>query len=398
MFCQKKKLDKDSFIDVIINDKPITETLSVNEIREYEISKEQDIERNRKLGKFFIYDDDNDIEPILPVAYFPAFRTMIEAWTSAEYRTEYRTVHPRVYKQKIQNSTTNFSRELFGRFVPTLNYPSPIEIEIELSQEIGEALSKIERADRQYFGELLPRIFEVLSKNPHSSEQNSSLGEESSDMILEDINILVKKLEDYPITTVPNVTQLRNSVSSFQVDDKSKRIAEKVLEIYRKALREVVAVQEKSFKNIEIYLNSINSFLEEKTIEISLKEPRFRGKMLVGMKFDSGQPEEKHLSIRRALSSGERQIVTLIYAATHMSKQQVVLIDEPEISLNPIWQRHLLQTMSEQLGQRQIIVCTHSPVIGADYEDEVIMFSPKITCSSDSIINDSMLDEENEEF
>ena len=83
---------------------------------------------------------------------------------------------------------------------------------------------------------------------------------------------MVEKLEDYPLKAAPAITQLRSSVLSFQVDDTTKRIAEQVLDIYRKALREVVKVQEDSFKSIEMYLNSVNSFLEDKNIEISLDQ------------------------------------------------------------------------------------------------------------------------------
>ncbi|NES19198.1 MAG: ATP-binding protein, partial [Symploca sp. SIO3E6] len=72
----------------------------------------------------------------------------------------------------------------------------------------------------------------------------------------------------------------------------------------------------------------------------------------------------------QALSSGERQIATLIYAA-HMSQQKVILIDEPEISLHVKWQKQLLPEMSKQLQDRQIIACTHSPMIGSDYEERL---------------------------
>jgi AAA15 family ATPase/GTPase len=235
----------------------------------------------------------------------------------------------------------------------------------------------------------------VLSKNSESSEDISSLGQ--SEDILEEINSLVKKLEDYPLKTAPTITQLRNSVKSFQVDDKSKRIAERVLDIYRKALKGVITIQGDSFKGIEQYLNSVNSFLEGKSIEISLPENKSRRNPSVGIKFNEGNPKKIH-GIRRTLSSGEREIVTLIYAATHMSKQQVVLIDEPEISLHVDWQRHLLQKMSEQIGERQIIVCTHSPVIGADYEERVIIFEPNITCSSKLNIDNDIADEDSEVY
>jgi len=386
----KKKGEKDSYINVTVNDDCVAENLSTREILKQDQDREERVVPSNAYRERMVrqLQDDEDVAPILPVAYFPAFRTMIEAWASAESRLR----HPK----EIQILSTNFARELFGSFVPSLNYPSPIEIERELSEEIDEAVVKVARADREYFGELLPSIFQVLSKNSISTE-NTFSEEGGSEAILEEINSLVEKLEDYPLKAAPTITQLRSSVSSFQVDEQTKRIAEQVLNIYRKALVEVVSVQENSFKSIETYLNSINSFLEGKTIEISLTEPRLRRKPSVGIKFEAGTPKTIP-GIRRALSSGERQIVTLIYAATHMSKQQIVLIDEPEISLHVDWQRHLLQKMSEQLGERQIIVCTHSPVIGADYEDRVVIFEPTITCSSENINNNGLVEEDGEVF
>jgi len=387
----KKKVEKDSYINVTVNDGCVVENLSTKEILKQDQNREERVVSPSAYQERMVrqLQDDEDTAPILSVAYFPAFRTMIEAWASAESRPR----HPK----EIQILSTNFARELFGSFVPSLNYPSPIEIERELSEEINEAVVEVARADREYFGELLPSIFQVLSKDSLSTEY-TLLEEGGSEAILEEINSLVRKLEDYPLKAAPTITQLRSSVSSFQVDEQTKRIAEQVLNIYRNALQEVVSVQEKSFKSIGTYLNSINSFLEGKTIEISLTtEPRLRRKPSVGIKFEAGTPQTIP-GIRRALSSGERQIVTLIYAATHMSKQQIVLIDEPEISLHVDWQRHLLQKMSEQLGERQIIVCTHSPVIGADYEDRVVIFEPTITCSSENINNDGLVEEDGEVF
>jgi len=390
----KNKLEKKDYINVIIDDDLVVQNLSIRDIFDGERSRQELVSRYNLSDSYgektmLLKRNRENINPVLAVAYFPAFRAMIEAWGSSG---EYRLRNPR----ETEFLSTNFARELFGYFVPSLNYPSPIEIERELSAEIEEALLKIARADRENFGELVPSIFQVLSKNSHSSENMSSLEGESED-ILEEINSLIRKLEDYPLKAAPTITQLRAAVESFQVDKESKWIAERVLEIYREALKKVIAVQEDSFSIIEQYLNSVNSFLEGKSIEISLAENTLRHKPSIGIKFEEGYPKTIP-GIRQALSSGEREIVTLIYAATHMSKQQIVLIDEPEISLHVDWQRNLLQKMSEQLGDRQIIVCTHSPVIGADYEERVIIFKPKITCSSKTAINSGLVDEDNEVF
>ncbi len=311
----KKKGEKDSYINVAVNDKCVAKDLSIKEIWKRDQDREERVVQSSAYRERMVKQsqDDEDVVSILPVAYFPAFRTMIEAWASAESRIR----HPK----EIQILSTSFARELFGSFVPTLNYPSPIEIERELSEEVDAAVVKVARADREYFGELLPSIFQILSKNPLSTDYTFS-EEGGSEAIFEEINSLVRKLEDYPLKAAPTITQLRSSVSSFQVDEQTKRIAEQVLDIYRKALIEVVSVQENSFKSIETYLNSINSFLEGKSIEISLTE-RLRRKSSVGIKFEAGTPKTIP-GIRRALSSGERQIVTLIYAATHMTTLRTI--------------------------------------------------------------------------
>ena len=95
----------------------------------------------------------------------------------------------------------------------------------------------------------------------------------------------------------------------------------------------------------------------------------------------------------RFLSSGERQILSMLYAATYQSDRgRVVLIDEPELSLHIDWQRKLLDRMAQQLGQRQIIVCTHSPEIGADHDHDVdvrAVYRP-VGCDADqALVDDS---------
>ena len=78
------------------------------------------------------------------------------------------------------------------------------------------------------------------------------------------------------------------------------------------------------------------------------------------------------------------------YAAAQAHNGNIVLIDEPEISLHIDWQRLLLRKMAEQLDHRQIIVCTHSPEIGADYDDRYQEVSPVL--SSRAIATDDLDD------
>jgi predicted ATP-binding protein involved in virulence len=79
---------------------------------------------------------------------------------------------------------------------------------------------------------------------------------------------------------------------------------------------------------------------------------------------------DKHQSNIKSLSSGEKQIATLLYAS-HISSQEVILIDEPEISLHINWQRNLLKEIVSKIKNKQIIVCTHSPVIGTNFRESI---------------------------
>ncbi len=69
------------------------------------------------------------------------------------------------------------------------------------------------------------------------------------------------------------------------------------------------------------------------------------------------------------LSAGEKQMLSfLCYNA--FSKQTVILIDEPEISLHADWQRLLLPTLLEQETDNQFIIATHSPLMYSRYPEK----------------------------
>lgn len=90
-----------------------------------------------------------------------------------------------------------------------------------------------------------------------------------------------------------------------------------------------------------------------------------------------------------SLSSGEKQIV---FRGAFLLKDQqsvrgsVVLIDEPEISLHPVWQQKILQyyrgLFTDENGKQtsQIFIATHSPFIIHNpnrYNDKVVILSKK---------------------
>lgn len=77
------------------------------------------------------------------------------------------------------------------------------------------------------------------------------------------------------------------------------------------------------------------------------------------------------------LSAGEKQILLLLFTLFLMEdKPNVLLLDEPEISLHIEWQDKLVSMMNELNPNCQIIMTTHSPNIFADgWEDKLVFIS-----------------------
>lgn len=355
---------------------------------------------------------DNDLvgelsfPPILRGSYFPAFRTMIEAWANTTNEEKYRrqTMPESALRiedelrlkglsrvgARFQAISTVEARRAFGEFLPVINYPSPVEIVRTLEEETQRALSMIGMKDRELLSQVFIDVFKALSD---SSSMDSRPSDPES--ILEEIRRLLNEDQQHDLTKILETgglaqtdaySQLRHAVASLHLD-KSVEISAPILNVYRNSLRERSQTQKDVFKQLELYLASINDFLNEKSIIIDNRGGR--RPPTVGVRFADR-------TVRRglgALSSGERQIVTLIYAATQMSTESVVLIDEPEISLHIDWQRILLKKMQEQIGNRQIIVCTHSPSIGANYLDKMIELEPKYTTKTKPTDFDDLIDD-----
>lgn len=74
------------------------------------------------------------------------------------------------------------------------------------------------------------------------------------------------------------------------------------------------------------------------------------------------------------LSAGEKQMLSFLCYNT-FSKNKVIFIDEPELSLHPDWQRLLISTLLKQGNNNQFFIATHSPFIYTKYPDKEIVIS-----------------------
>lgn len=117
---------------------------------------------------------------------------------------------------------------------------------------------------------------------------------------------------------------------------------------------------------IKLFVDSVNKFFENKKLVINL------GSKIAP--FEIVYDDNKTSRGLSSLSSGEKQITTILYAVSLVEPGSMILIDEPEISLHIGWQRKILRIITSVFKTEQIIACTHSPVIGADFELKELEF------------------------
>ena len=130
----------------------------------------------------------------------------------------------------------------------------------------------------------------------------------------------------------------------------------KALKIYFDDFDEKYKVYEDLIIKLDMYTDIINSRLKFKNIKISRND---------GIKIVDVENEGKTIPLNN-LSSGEKQEIVLFYELIFESgNNELLLIDEPEISLHIAWQKMFMDDLLRIVKYKGInaIVATHSPQI-----------------------------------
>lgn len=187
--------------------------------------------------------------------------------------------------------------------------------------------------------------------------------------LLQDIEPLsVADIEQQLIEVAAKRSQLRKLGLAAAAEDDQVGIGSRQLSALTNAQRAVLTVYiQDSLKKlasfswleqrVQLLLGNLNRKLAPKTLRAS----RTRG--LVVRRHDN---QRLKLS---ALSSGEQHELVLLYDLVFNVKQDdLVMIDEPELSLHLEWQKGFLSDLSDivSTGQFDVILATHSPYIAGE--------------------------------
>lgn len=188
------------------------------------------------------------------------------------------------------------------------------------------------------------------------------------------------KLEELPrIVYIPvemNYTELINKQQNFLPIPKFlQKIDTQIIEnipsyITSKIMREALLQSNITTDKVrEKIFNEFNELFGEMELDIKLKEVSSETLLPLFVKGD------EKFDINN-LSSGEKQIFLRILSLKMLEiNNSIILIDEPETSLHPVWQQKIIK-LYEKIGKsNQIILATQSPfIIGGVKSENIIVF------------------------
>jgi predicted ATP-binding protein involved in virulence len=177
-----------------------------------------------------------------------------------------------------------------------------------------------------------------------------------SSISTDDLVTLLTK-EYASVTEQMNTLQKRQSDSIIQkIKTRKKNEDAAVLSSIQKEIERLEQQREEYFKPFVVLTELITKIFQHK-----------------GIRFNQLNMGEINNAVSSdKLSAGEKQMLSFLCYNT-FSKGHVILIDEPELSLHPDWQRLLVPVLLEQGNNNQFFMATHSPFIYSRYPDKEII-------------------------
>lgn len=237
----------------------------------------------------------------------------------------------------------------------------PVEKEMTLLHEwiIGQALEASKKGE-EGTSEIYVKILAKLCDRKKKEEKLLSYEE-----IQREMERLMMRAQSYAKIGFISETGYSDIVAKLDmVQKKNRQPAADILKPYIEIQRNRIAALDNLFETI-IYLNkSLNDYLYKKRVIYSVGKG-FKFYQQKDDKSNEQDPtfEEKDEIKVKSLSSGERQLLRLFSMVIRNSNAcPIIIIDEPEISLNIKWQRRLLSTLNffVRENKAQFVVATHS--------------------------------------
>lgn len=327
------------------------------------VSAERYDENDDYLGEYTIkYEGEETIECHIPCEWNEEIHKFGVGFsnTGSTSRKDFRNLLLKLRSINVYYISDNRSEEHFDtseirqrRIMPS----DPVEREMNQLQEwvISQALEaskKGEEGTMDVYVKLLSKFGKRRNKNDKAMKLEDIVSEID---VLEERATRYARLGFIPSTNYADIKSRLSKVLKTNRD-----AAANILEPFLETQKNRLDALDYLFETVSYFCQSLNDYLYKKHVIYSVRE---------GFKFYQNSQEsplfindKDEISVKK-LSSGERQLLRLFSMVIRKSIVcPIIIIDEPEISLNIKWQRRLLETLNffVRNSDAQFVVATHS--------------------------------------
>ena len=339
------------------------------------VSAERTDDNEDYLGEYVIkYDDGETIGCSIPCEWSEDnHRFSVSFQTSGiAFRKDFRNILYKLNSINVYYISDNRSEEQYEVTEIRHRRPlsvDPVEREMEQLQEwvISQALEASKKGE-EGTTDVYVKILSKLGKRKSQKEKVMTLED-----IVTEINILENRATSYAqIGFIPKTNYGEIKTRLAKVLKTNSEPAANILEPFLETQKNRLDALDNLFETLSYFCQSLNDYLYKKHVIYSVRE---------GFKFFQNNErspiihnDRDVISVKK-LSSGERQLLRLFSMVIRNSNVcPIIIIDEPEISLNIKWQRRLLDTLNYFVrnSEAQFVVATHSFEILSSHLDSTV--------------------------
>lgn len=161
-------------------------------------------------------------------------------------------------------------------------------------------------------------------------------------------------IADISVEMISTINMSANSINELKKSDgNTTTLLDLELNVEMEKIKLAKNNKEMEFRKIK-FIEQLNDFFSESNKSVSFNDEHLIVKNL---------KSDKIISIN-SLSSGERQLLFILIKALNISNgKNILLMDEPEISLHMSWQKKLITSIKTINENCQMIIVTHSASI-----------------------------------
>lgn len=212
-----------------------------------------------------------------------------------------------------------------------------------LKNELAEIMQSHSSLSNELDSTYIKRLFDADSANEGDAKNITEMRTE-----LQKLQEKQEKLQKYGLSEIKNVSY----ISTLEEEKLNKFATE--LSIYLQDANAKFRVFEPIINKLALYEDIVNNKLNFKKMFLSSTK---------GIVVESDDGKKLDLN---TLSSGEQEILVLFYKLIFESDVNLLLIDEPEISLHVAWQKEIMDNFKRIVKLKpdmQVMIATHSPQI-----------------------------------